>query len=88
MAAYFSDESDYYYEREWRAIYREGDKFGWVSAHDGRHYFRFDAQSIRYVIVPEEFLERALDGVPSVVDKTARLEIVAFEKLASGDYDE
>jgi hypothetical protein len=88
MAAFFHNEHAYYYEREWRTVYRNGDKFCWVAEHDGKQYFRFDWKSIRYVIVPESFVRVAAEEIPAIAAPQPPPQIVAFEHLATGDYDE
>lgn len=88
MIDFFKKEGDFYYEREWRAIYREGDQFCWVSEHNGEQYFRFDPSSVRYIIVPGEYVRRANQEIPFLFPSNHKLEIVSFEDLASGNYDE
>lgn len=49
---------DSYNEREWRSIYRNGDKFVWNNTRDGNNYFRFSLNSVKYIIVPRDYHEK------------------------------
>lgn len=81
--SFFDDPAAYYYEREWRAVYRPGDKFSWVHFHDGRAYFRFADSSLKYLIVPEGFQERAIQDL-SVMSYVDTPTVMSFEEVSSG----
>lgn len=87
QAAFFDDKGSYYYEREWRAIYRPGDRFVWVSTHDGKAYFRFHESSVQYVICPDAFFERAKQDVNAMFEHSCRPDVLPFENLVTGLWD-
>jgi len=84
---FFADKKVYYYEREWRAVYREGDKFGWVSEHEGNEYFRFHESSVAYLICPEAFCKRAAEGLQMIFEPSCRPKVLPFEELVTGQWD-
>jgi hypothetical protein len=88
QADFFKDKSAFYYEREWRAVYRPGDKFCWATEHDNDSFFQFDASSIRYVIVPPSFIERARKDISSIFKSMGCPLAISFDELKSGNRDE
>jgi len=85
---YFDDNTAFYYEREWRAVYRPGDGFVWVSVHDGEAYFCFAESSVKYLICPAAFCGATEAAVQGSFPTDSRPAVVAFEDLASGTYDD
>jgi len=83
---FFSDRSSYYYEREWRAIYRDGDRFAWVKERDNSVYFHFDKTSVQHIICPEAYCKRARNDI-AVVFAGPKPEVIAFEELTTGKWD-
>jgi hypothetical protein len=85
---FFEKADAFYFEREWRSAYRPGDKFCWVKEREGRHYFTFADESIRYVIVPKAYQAQAKKDIPAHFTSTCVPQIVAFEDLKSEQYDQ
>jgi hypothetical protein len=80
---FFDNPSALYYEREWRLVERRGSRWPWDEYRDGRHYFRFEPQFVRYVIMPHSFLTRfAEDSARCMGDyPQPRPSVLAFEDL-------
>ncbi len=82
--AFFNDPSAFYYEREWRAVYRPGDAFPWVRLHDGRAYFGYSDSSLKYLVVPEKFLASATADLSDITFAGTAPEVKSFEDVLSG----
>jgi len=73
-----------YYEREWRMVERHGSKFPWDEYRDGRHYFRFEPQYVRFIIMPRAYLSTFSADAAVCLQKYPRPlpPVLAFEDLS------
>ena len=55
---YFERADALYYEREWRLIERHGSRFPWDVYRDGQHFFHFEAQYVKFIIMPRTYAAR------------------------------
>ena len=59
---FFENRSSLYYQREWRMVLSSsGRGFPWHVTRDGKTYFKFEAQYLKWVIVPREYVRRLRD---------------------------
>ena len=83
---FFENPSALYYEREWRMVLSgKATSLPWHEAREGKTYFRFEGQYVKWVIVPREYVPRLRDEQTSIFgDYPLRgiPSIVAYEDLA------
>jgi len=81
---YFDNPASLYYEREWKMVERQGSKFLWDVHRDGKHYFRFEARYVRFIIMPRTFLCRFATEMDVCLKEYPhpRPSLLAYEDLA------
>ena len=56
---FFEKKNAFYFEREWRTIYRTGDNFPWNREKNGEHFFIFVDEAVKYIIIPQIYSDQA-----------------------------
>lgn len=81
MINFFEDETAFYYEREWRTVYFKGSKMKWNVDRDGKNYFKFDSEAVKYIIVPRIWTEPLRVKLLEAFRQNETPSIIAYEDL-------
>lgn len=81
MINFFEDDTAYYYEREWRSIYLDGSRMKWNNDHDGKNYFKFDEEAVKYITVPRKWIRPLKNEIAKYFSSDNCPNIIAYEDL-------
>jgi len=78
---FFKQTNAYYFEREWRSIYRNGDAFTWNKEVSGKHYFEFSEEAVAWVIVPQKYVNKLKQDIKKYFKPDNVPNVIAYEDL-------